>query len=86
MKRAETHYGSGSLYGPLVTDDIYLKSSDNSSKQIHLSNFTFGLIEDQQDVFGVFDIDCIFGLGYKNFEKPETKYMSNFFDAIVDSK
>jgi hypothetical protein len=82
------HYGSGSVKGHLVSDDFVIQSSDNSTKRLLLKNFTFGLMEQQRGILGIFDIDCIIGLAYKTliFDEKAQHKMSVLFDSIVQSK
>ena len=82
-----SHFGSGSVFGNTARDDIYLQSSDDPSKVLHVKNFYFGVIEKDKGVLDSFNIDAIIGLAYKGLiQGKEKEEMIPLFDAIVQSK
>lgn len=83
-ENATIHFGTGSLNGHFMTDDIRLgftnKSDSDGPGTILIKNFKFGLVENQQDIFNIFEFDAIIGLAYS---KIAQKDIVPLFDDIM---
>ena len=86
-QKATIHFGTGSLEGHFMTDDIRLGFSGSSDRDgpgsILVKNYKFGLVETQKDIFNMFEFDAIVGLAYP---KIAQKNVIPLFDQIMSQK
>lgn len=70
-----------------MTDDIRLGFTNSSDPDgpgtILIKNYKFGLVENQQDIFNIFEFDAIVGLAY---DKIAQKGIVPLFDDIMSKK
>jgi hypothetical protein len=83
-QKATIHFGTGSLEGHFMTDDIRLGFAGSSDRDgpgsILVKNYKFGLVETQKDIFNIFGFDAIIGLAYS---KIAQKNVVPLFDQIM---
>ena len=82
---ADISFGSGSLSGFFVTDDIRLGTCDGStsSGQIHIKNQKFGNVEKQTTIFTGDNFEAIIGMAYPELAEKGVKPV---FDEIMGQK
>lgn len=70
---ATVSFGTGKLSGMFITDDIRIGLKDetrlDNPESIHIKDYKFGLIDQQKDIFNVFNIDAIVGMAYPSLAK-----------------
>jgi len=81
-QRATIYFGSGSLAGHFVIDDVRLGSCDGtkSSGQIHIKNKRFGNVEKQSTIFTGSNFEAIVGLAYPSLAE---KGVTPVFDEMI---
>ena len=64
-QKAAIKFGSGSLEGHFMTDDVRLGTCDSkSSGQIHIVDQKFGNVESQKTIFTGSNFEAIIGIAY----------------------
>jgi len=78
-------FGSGSLAGHFMTDDMRVGTCDGStsSGQIHISNQKFGNVEKQKTIFTGSNFEAIVGMAYPALAEHGVKPV---FDEMIDQK
>ena len=69
-QKAHINFGSGSLSGTFMTDDIRLGSCDSKHGSIHISQMKFGDVEKQKTIFTGTNFEAIVGLAYPALAEP----------------
>ena len=83
-QKAHITFGSGSLMGHFVTDDMRVGSCDGKSTgQIHIKNQKFGNVEKQKTIFTGSNFESIVGLAYPALAEKGVKPV---FDEMIDQK
>jgi len=83
-QKAHITFGSGSLAGHFVTDDMRVGSCDEkSSGQIHIKNQKFGNVEMQKTIFTGSNFEAIVGLAYPALAE---KGVVPVFDEMINQK
>ena len=82
-QRAFIQFGSGSLSGNFVTDDVRLGSCDGSksSGQVHIKNQKFGQVLQQKTIFTGTNFESIVGLAYPALAE---KGVTPVFDEMIN--
>lgn len=81
---AAIQFGSGSLKGHFMTDDVRLGTCDEkSSGQIHIKEQKFGNVEKQKTIFTGTNFEAIIGMAYPALAKAGVKPV---FDQMMDQK
>ena len=74
-------FGSGYLRGYFVQDQVMMGDPNNTSNQMVVSDWTFGMVVDHTVFNGNFD--ALIGLAYPQFAEPG---VTPLFDALISSK
>lgn len=77
-------FGSGSLAGHFVTDDLRIGTCDDKSGgQIHIKNQKFGDVEEQKTIFTGSNFEAIVGMAYPALAE---KGVTPVFDEMINQK